>query len=257
MHFLAIADTDIGIARATNQDSALVKHAVYGGSEVLLAVLSDGMGGLSRGEVASATVVRACAKWFEEALPFELEQVNLRVIGEKWALLLKELNTQIGAAAQAGREMGTTCTGLLLIDGQYVLVHVGDTRAYHLASGIRQLTTDQTFVAREVSRGTMTLAEAALDKRQNMLLQCIGASPIVAPEILTGQVGPGAYLLCSDGFRHVISDGELYESLNPVNLVNRDAMHSNVRYLIDEVKRRGERDNISVILIKAEEGAAL
>lgn len=63
MHFLAIADTDIGIARATNQDSALVKHAVYGGSEVLLAVLCDGMGGLSRGEVASATVVRACAKW--------------------------------------------------------------------------------------------------------------------------------------------------------------------------------------------------
>lgn len=49
MHFLAIADTDIGIARATNQDSALVKHAVYGGSEVLLAVLCDGMGGLSRG----------------------------------------------------------------------------------------------------------------------------------------------------------------------------------------------------------------
>ena len=55
----------------------------------------------------------------------------------------------------------------------------------------------------------------------------------------------------------MISDGEIYESLNPVNLVNRDAMHSNVRYLIDEVKRRGERDNISVILIKAEEGAAL
>ena len=46
------------------------------------------------------------------------------------------------------------------------------------------------------------------------------------------------------------SESEIYESLNPVNLVNRDAMHSNVKYLIEKVKARQEKDNISVILVK-------
>lgn len=59
-------------------------------------------------------------------------------------------------------------------------------------------------------------------------------------------------MLCSDGFRHEISEAEIYESLNPINLMNKDAMHNNERYLIELVKSREEKDNISVLLIKVE-----
>lgn len=59
-------------------------------------------------------------------------------------------------------------------------------------------------------------------------------------------------MICSDGFRHEITEAEMYESLNPVNFINKNAMHSNAKYLIDQVKSRRERDNISVVLIKAE-----
>lgn len=83
MRFAATADTDIGISKNTNQDSVLIKHASYDGGEVLLAVICDGMGGLARGELASATVIRAFAKWFDEELPYELENVDLKVIGWK------------------------------------------------------------------------------------------------------------------------------------------------------------------------------
>ena len=38
------------------------------------AVVCDGMGGLQQGELASATVVRAYEKWYEEELPELLEQ---------------------------------------------------------------------------------------------------------------------------------------------------------------------------------------
>ena len=57
-------------------------------------------------------------------------------------------------------------------------------------------------------------------------------------------------MICSDGFRHEISEAEMYESLNPINFVNKNAMHSNARYLIEQVKQRKERDNITVVLIK-------
>ena len=148
--------------------------------------------------------------------------------------------------------MGTTFSGILFIGNQYVIGHVGDTRVYHIGASLNQLTTDQTFIAREISRGTMTLKQSKTDKRRNLLLQCIGASKVVDPQIICGKTEKGAYMLCSDGFRHEISEAEIYESLNPINLMNKDAMHNNERYLIELVKSREEKDNISVLLIKVE-----
>jgi len=254
MRFIATADTDIGISKDTNQDSVLIKHAKAEGKEVLLAVVCDGMGGLSKGELASATVIRAFAQWFDEELPYELENVDLQVIGAKWSLLLKELNAQILEYSKENsiEGVGTTFSGILFIDDQYVIGHVGDTRIYHIGASLTQLTTDQTFVAREISRGTMTLEQAKTDKRRNLLLQCIGASKVVEPQIICGKTEKGAYMLCSDGFRHEITEAEIYESLNPINLMNKDAMHNNAKYLIEQNKSREEKDNISVLLIKAE-----
>lgn len=254
MRFIATADTDIGIVKKTNQDSLLVKHATVDGEEILLAVVCDGMGGLSKGELASATVIRAFSKWFDEELPYELENLDLQVIGAKWSLLLKELNAQILEYSKnnAIEGVGTTFSGILFVGEQYVIGHVGDTRIYHIGASLTQLTTDQTFVAREISRGTMTAEQAKTDKRRNLLLQCVGASKVVEPQVICGKTEKGAYMLCSDGFRHEISETEIYESLNPINLMNKDAMHSNAKYLIDLNKKREEKDNISVLLVKAE-----
>lgn len=253
MHYTATADTDVGIAKANNQDSVLIKHASTDMGEVLMAIVCDGMGGLAKGELASATVIRAFSKWFDEELPFELENLDMQVIGGKWALLLKSLNIQIlEYGQQLGASLGTTFSGILFVKDKYVIVHVGDTRIYQIGASLNQLTTDQTFVAREISRGTMTPEQAKTDKRRNLLLQCVGASKTVDPQILCGNVEKGAYMICSDGFRHEITQSEMYESLNPINFMNANAMHNNAKYLIELVKSRQEKDNISVVLIKAE-----
>lgn len=253
MRFIATADTDIGISKNTNQDSLLVKHAKTDIGEVLMAIVCDGMGGLSKGELASATVIRAFSDWFDNELPFELENTDMQIIGSKWSLMLKDLNVKISEYGdEIGSSLGTTFSGILFVEDKYVLVHVGDSRIYHIGSSLNQLTTDQTFVAREISRGTMTPEQAKTDKRRNLLLQCVGASKVVEPQIICGNTDKGAYMLCSDGFRHEISEAEIYESLNPVNLMNKEAMHSNVKYLIEQNKQRHERDNISVILLKVD-----
>lgn len=253
MHFVFTADTDIGTTKDTNQDSMLVKHSSYYAGEVLMAIVCDGMGGLAKGELASATVIRAFAEWFDKELPYELENPDLNVIAGKWSLMLKDLNVKILEYGQQNRiTMGTTFTGILFVGDKYLITHVGDTRVYYIGNGIEQLTSDQTFVAREIRKGTMTLEQAKSDKRRNMLLQCIGASETLEPETNVGKASKGAYMLCSDGFRHEISDKEIYESLNPMNFVNKEAMHSNAKYLIELVKQRNEKDNISVILVKVD-----
>ena len=253
MHYTVTANTDVGIVKENNQDSVLVKHAATELGEVLMAIICDGMGGLAKGELASATVIRAFSKWFDEELPYELKNADLQVIGGKWSLMLKALNAKIMEYGQRlGANLGTTFSGILFVDNHYVVVHVGDTRIYRIDSALHQMTTDQTFVAREVSRGAMTAEQAKTDKRRNLLLQCVGASKTVEPQVFCGTAKQGAYMLCSDGFRHEITPAEMYESLNPVNFVNKDVMQNNARYLIELVKSRREKDNISVVLIKAE-----
>lgn len=253
MHFTVTADTDIGTTKDTNQDSLCVKIANTPVGEVLMAIICDGMGGLSKGELASATVVREFSEWFNNELNQELNAINMDVIGGKWELMLKDLNSRIleyGKSVQTN--LGTTFTGMLFIKNEYLIVHIGDTRAYFISSDLKQLTEDQTVVAREIKRGTMTLEEAKTDSRRNMLLQCVGASKAVEAQIVKGNIEKGAYMLCSDGFRHEITKDEMFESLNPKNLQNKEAMHTNSLYLINLVKSRNERDNISDILIKVE-----
>ena len=98
----------------------------------------------------------------------------------------------------------------------------------------------------------MTLEEAKKDKRRNMLLQCIGASKNINPEVLFGDITSGVYMVCSDGFRHKVTPEEIQTSLYPTRLLNKTIMHEKSRYLIEEVKRRNEKDNISVVVIKVD-----
>lgn len=253
MHFIVTADTDVGIIKETNQDSIAVRHGKYSKGEVLMAVVCDGMGGLEKGELASATVIRAFLQWFGEELAYELENLDMRVIGEKWSLMLKELNVRILEYGQArGISLGTTFTGILFVGEQYVIVHVGDTRAYQIGKDIRQITVDQTFVAQEIERGDMTEEQAKTDKRRNMLLQCVGASDLLNPDVLVGHTEKGVYMLCSDGFRNEVTKREIFDAFNPAKSVNGEAMHANARRLIQLVKERQEKDNISVILIRTD-----
>lgn len=69
MRYLIAAHTDVGIKKKTNQDSYMIKEAQTKMGRIFFGVLCDGMGGLSNGELASATVIRAMEQWFETDFP--------------------------------------------------------------------------------------------------------------------------------------------------------------------------------------------
>ena len=60
------------------------------------------------------------------------------------------------------------------------------------------------------------------------------------------------FLLCSDGFRHEVSEEELYKYLNPCRLRDEEAMEESLVYVTELDKRRRETDNISAILIRTD-----
>ena len=253
MNYLTAAHTDIGIRKSTNQDSALVMEAETDVGRVLLTVICDGMGGLAKGEVASSAVIREFSQWFEQQLPciLAIENPTDRIFSS-WEKIALACNEKIFAYGKRhGVSMGTTLVAMLFIGEKYYIINIGDSRAYCLSDRLYLLTKDQTFVAREIAAGRMTPEEAKIDPRRSVLLQCVGASAKVTPDFLKGKIQRNAvYFVCSDGFRHQISEEEIMEKLGPDNAANMEELKYGCVYLTELVKNRKETDNITVAAIK-------
>lgn len=255
MSYLAAVHTDQGLVKKINQDSLCVMEAQTSAGQILMAVICDGMGGLEKGEVASASVARAFSEWFTQELPTQVTGVNYwSEIKSRWRQLLLDENQKISRYGRAqGVQLGTTVSAFLLVNEErYLIAHVGDSRIYRLDDrGICQITEDQTVTASEVRAGRLTPQQAENDPRRSVLLQCVGASPKMQPDILEGEVERDqAFLLCSDGFRQKLSSEELYEKLCPSVVQNEEEMGNNLLWLTELGKERQEKDNISSILIQ-------
>lgn len=262
-HFVAAAQTDIGITKKVNQDCFSVKVAKTRNGEIAFAVLCDGMGGLSCGEVASAHVVKSFENWFfSEVTEWVHGEKDTRFLFGRWNQLIHQCNQDILQYENSNhQDMGTTLTCMMLFENHYYVAHVGDCRIYEMEDGIRQITKDHTFVAREIAAGRMTPEQASTDPRRNVLLQCIGVNEQVEPEFIQGELRDNmSLLLCSDGFRHEISRQEILQFCKTnllgteKNLVDRKKMQEaadrQLAYLIELNKNRNERDNISAILLQ-------
>lgn len=253
MEVLTAICTDIGIKKATNQDSLCLRIADTSVGKIVLAIICDGMGGLSKGEVASASVVNAFSDWFEKELPTQLAKNDYDEIQYRWERIIKEQNQRISEyGRKVSIQLGTTLTALLLIDTKFLFIgHVGDSRVYRINHKLEILTEDQTVVGREIKRGNLTPEQAKFDPRRNVLLQCIGASKLVEPQFIYGTPIQGeVYMLCSDGFRHMISEVEIYKAFSPQALMDEADMKNKAVELVELNKHRQELDNISVMLIK-------
>lgn len=255
MSFTTAVHTDVGIKKKTNQDSALIIEARSNVGNALLTVICDGMGGLAKGEVASSAVIQMFSDWFEKEMPTIMQIINPESqIFSSWEKIVFAANDKISNyGKQHGINLGTTLIALLLFNNRYYIVNIGDSRAYSISDNIYRLTKDQTFVQREMDMGRMTPEEAEHSPRRNVLLQCIGASNFIEPDFHTGSYNSGQFfMLCSDGFRHVISDAEIFERLNANTLKNESEMMDNIVYLTELNKYRRELDNITVLLIKVD-----
>ena len=185
MNFIITANTDVGLYKDTNQDSLTVKtlNTPYG--PMAFALLCDGMGGLSSGEIASASIIYAFNKWINNDLQALCTNgFSWQVVYEQWYGLVLQMNERIKEFGNSyGIKLGTTITAMLITQNEYFVLNVGDTRAYEIADSVSVLTKDQTVVAREVELGNLTEEQAEFDSRRSVLLQCIGASDYVYPDM--------------------------------------------------------------------------
>jgi serine/threonine protein phosphatase PrpC len=254
MEYVASICSDVGIKKKVNQDAVLVKQAHTDMGEIAFAVVCDGMGGLAQGEVASATVITEMSEWFEKTFPGILyNDFTPDAIRNSWEQEVTSLNQRISEYGRSqGIHLGTTMVAVLLVEDAYYICNVGDSRAYYMHEHLQQMTHDQSYIQREMDMGRMTPEEAKVSNQRNMLLQCIGASEKVFPDFYVGEYQKNSvFILCSDGFRHVITEEEIADAFAPNKLNDKKTIDHNARNLVEVVKTRKEDDNITVVVMHA------
>ena len=254
MAYLA-ASTSAGTRRPVNEDACCVKVAQTSLGEVLLAVVCDGVGGLSRGDTASSTVIARMNQWFEQELPALLtspsgeahfDAASLRA---SWAALLQQQNDLIRAhGTQAGSLLGTTFTALIACGGQWLAGHVGDCRAFQInAEHFVQLTEDQTLVARQLAEGKIT-AEEAVRRPKNVILQAVGTERQLKPVFYEGTFGPNdLFVICCDGAYHRAGNEGIQRIFQGCVATDEASLQQACDELLRYDMDHGEKDNLTVV----------
>lgn len=253
MKYRVCTNTDMGLVKEKNEDSSYGCVINTEKGMMAFAIVCDGLGGLSEGELASSAVICSFKNWIYHRLKILCkEPITFDVIQKEWGRLLQLQNEKIQSyGRKKGIVLGTTVMAVLVTNSYYYVVHIGDCRLYEIESHIFLRTIDQTIVEKEVLEGKITRKEAEKRKDRHILWQCCGSNERLAPEFICEKTKKGmTLLLCSDGFWHNLTLKELYQAFSTSVCETEKQMELQSRKLIELGKKRGEKDNLSVAIIK-------
>ena len=238
--------TDAGRVRANNED-AIAFDASLG-----LAILADGMGGYNGGEVASGMAIALLAASFGRWLAHTDLCDQTRAVRRALQIGTDEANRAILEAGAIDAQllgMGTTLVLAFCGSQRIVVGHIGDSRCYRLRNRrLEQLTRDHSLLQDQLDAGLITPAEAATSPHRNLVTRALGIEARVILETNDYPVQPGdLYLLCSDGLSEMVSDADICTVL-----LQKNSLSDKATLLVSMANDNGGRDNISVILAKAE-----
>ncbi len=232
----AWGSTDPGLVRHNNEDSWCIDPSLR------VAIVADGMGGASCGEIASAMTVQAIQEYLRcapagapaTAIENAIREANRRVFDKARA-----------EADCAG--MGSTVVVAFWEAPQIFIANVGDSRAYLWRNGeLRQLSYDQTLVNELRMRFGLSEQEVSNFPHKNVLTMAVGTAPELTIPSREETLEPGdEILLCSDGLSGPVSEPAIAATLSrdtPLNL--------QVEQLITQAKANGGPDNVTVVLLR-------
>jgi protein phosphatase len=206
------------------------------------------MGGAAAGEIASSLAVENVIRVFTERGTGG--EASLVDIAEE---AVNQANEAIFSRSQRNQRlsgMGTTLVGLLARENRVWVINIGDSRCYRLRNRkLEQITHDHSLVEEQVRLGRMTESEALRSPLRNVITRALGTQSSVTPDIVELEADPGdLFMLCSDGLTRELND-DLIESLLSLDL----PLESLCARLVNSAKKAGGHDNITCLLVRAQE----
>lgn len=247
------AKTDTGLVRSRNEDAVAVSPGCG------FAILADGMGGYSAGEIASRIAVTVVGQALEDGLQRMQDQQGdsrtsrHRQIQQLLTDAIQKSNAAILDAARIEPQysgMGTTVVVAAFHHDKIIVAHVGDSRAYRLRQGeIAQLTRDHSLLQEQIDAGLVSPEWARFSQNKNLVTRAVGVAPELSVEVHEHVAEPGdIYLLCSDG----LSDMLLPEEIGGLLASSQKTLQHVCDDLVQRANDNGGHDNISAILIRVQ-----
>lgn len=235
--------SDRGLIRKTNQDSYIIAANEAGD---VFAMLCDGIGGNLGGDVASHTAIAYFSKVFADNQGFA-DARQAKIWLSEHMKICNEHIWKLGRRNPQYQGMGTTFCGALMLKDCFLIVNIGDSRAYKESDDgqFQQMTVDHTLVADMLLHGEITQKEAMTSPRKNVLTNALGVWQNVRCDIETHTEPIRKILLCSDGLHGYVKESVIRKT------VLDDVMDPSlkVRRLIKAALAAGGFDNVTVILI--------
>lgn len=229
--WISHAKSVVGHVRRANEDAFL------DGRELGLWVVADGMGGHSRGDRASQSIIERL-QTFRPGGDADADLSHLTA-------LLQEANRFCRTEA-GGQVMGSTVAVLLVSGLNVFLVWAGDSRIYRVRDGeTRQLTDDHSLVQELYRLGELTEDEAESHPSSNVITRAVGVNDELDLQVRQVDLRPGdRYLLCSDGLFKDMTRDELTDLLQLAS-----PQHA-LDEMVNLALKRGGGDNITAIVVQ-------
>lgn len=236
-NWASAARTHVGLVRRLNEDAYLDLN------EKGLWVVADGMGGHAAGEVASRMVVEALSTIHRpnslsdllDDVRHSLQRVNLKLTEE--------------ANRRHKQIIGSTVAVLMVFENHCVTLWAGDSRIYRFRNGrLYQLTKDHSQIEEMVSQGLISREKARKLPGPNAITRAIGVKDQVEFDTEIHDIQDGdSFLLCSDGLYNEVSNQDIGSILSLNNC------QDSADRLIERALEHGARDNVSVVVVKADQ----
>ncbi len=229
-----------GDFRKVNEDSFTLQRVRARKKELIFAAVCDGIGGLRAGECASGLVAEQLTEWFYREGFWKMRSLFWTKRMKKRALdALLDMQEKLERCEREEKICsGTTVTMVFVRGRRFVLVHLGDSRAYQLCR--------KRCLNREKQTGTRQLSQD--HEEGGVLRRCVGAFGLEVPQLYTGTLGDGdMLLLCTDGFYKKAPPDFfricLYEEREAGQLYRR------LKGIGSFLTAQGEKDNMTAVLI--------
>lgn len=229
-----------GDFRKVNEDSFTLQRVCAHKKELVFAAVCDGIGGLRAGECASGLVAEQLTEWFYREGFWKMRSLFWTKRMKKRALdALLDVQEKLERCEREEKICsGTTVTMVFVRGRRFLLVHLGDSRAYLLCRKHR--------LTRKKQTGTRQLSQD--HEEGGVLCRCVGAFGLEVPQLYTGTLGDGdMLLLCTDGFYKKAPPDFfricLYKEREAGQLYRR------LKGIGSFLTAQGEKDNMTAVLI--------
>lgn len=259
-HLKSAAHTHEGMTGKINEDRYAITSFQLDEDDptpVLFAVVADGIGGHSAGEVAAELAVNHITQAIAESDGRRPKKDLESAIHEA-----SEAIADHASSSDLLKGMGATCACIWVIGDRLYTATVGDSRIYLLREGrIQQLSTDHTWIQEAIERNIITPEMAHGHPNVHVIRRYLGSSDLpevdfrlrlyadqsnaVAESNQGMQIRPGdTFLLCSDGLTDLVWNDEIAEIIR-----GKRTLEAAAQKLVDMANERGGHDNTTVILV--------